>query len=99
MAVAIADVLIKRTAILGNFWLVFKSPLMLVILILYFLQIVFLAYVFTHNWKLGIVGNLQVVFYSLTVVLAGFLIFRESLSLVQTVGIGLALISVVLMNL
>ena len=72
---------------------------MVIILLLYFAQIIFFAYVFAYQWKLGIVGVIQMVFYSITVVLAGLLIFGETLSFVQGIGIGLALIGIVLMNL
>ena len=99
VAIAVADVLIKKAAVTGNFWLALKNPLIILAIILYCLQVVFLAYVFVHNWKLGIVGNLQIVFYSITVVLSGMLIFGETLSLVKVAGIGLALLSVFLMNL
>ena len=99
VAIAIADVFIKKAAITGNFWLALKNPLMIWALILYSIQVFFLAYVFVHNWKLGIAGNLQIVFYSITVVLAGLLIFGETLSWIKITGVGLALLSVLLMNL
>lgn len=98
IAVGIADALIKKTALKGSLWLALKSPWMLIILLLYFIQVVFFVYVFTHGWKLGVVGNAQMVFYSITVVLTGILIFGETLSLTQGIGIGLALVAVVLMN-
>ncbi len=72
---------------------------MIVISLLYIAQIVFFVYVFRHEWSLGIVGNLQMVFYSLTVVLSGLIFFGESISLLQGIGVGLALIGVLLINL
>jgi len=99
LAIAVADVFIKKAAIAGNFWLALKNPLIILAIILYCLQVFFLAYVFVHNWKLGIAGNLQIVFYSIAIVLMGILIFGEKLSLVKITGIGLALLSVFLMNL
>jgi drug/metabolite transporter (DMT)-like permease len=97
--VGIADVLIKKIALVGNFWSALKNPLMLIILLLYIVQIIFLIYIFRHHWNLGIVGNLEVVFYSFTMVLLGLLFFGETLSLIQGIGIGLALIGVILINL
>lgn len=99
IAVAIADGIIKKTAISGNFWSAFKNPLMILILLLYIVQVVFFVYVFMNDWNLGIVGNLQMVFYSISVVLIGIFIFGESLTLIQGIGIVFALIGVILINL
>ncbi len=98
-SVASADALIKKVAISGNFWQAVRSPIMLLVFILYLFQIFFLFYLFSHNWKLGIVGNLQMVFYSLIVVLIGFVVFSESLSAFQLAGIGLALVAIIFMGL
>ena len=99
LAVAIADALIKKTSATGSFWLAFKNPLMIAIFLLYFVQVIFFVLVFMHGWKLSIVGNMQMVVYSVTVVLIGLLFFGEKLSLVQGVGILLGLIGIILMNL
>lgn len=99
LAVAIADMLIKKTSVSGDYLLVFKNPLMLGVLLLYLAQIAFFVYVFINNWQLGVVGNLQMVFYSIGVVLLGVFAFGESLSIIQYFGIGLALVGVILMNL
>lgn len=98
-AIALADVFIKKAAVAGNFWLALKNPLMIWAIILYSVQVFFLAYVFVHNWKLGIAGNLQIVFYSIAIVLMGLFIFGETLSWVKITGIGIALLAVFLMNL
>lgn len=98
ISVGVADALIKKTALSGNFISAIKNPLFIVILLLYFVQVVLLIYIFTHNWNLGIVGNLQVVFYSITIILAGLLFFKETISWIQGIGIAMALIGVILMN-
>lgn len=98
-AVGVADAIIKKTAVSGNFISALKNPLIIVVLLLYLVQIIFFLYVFMHGWKLGILGNVQMLFYSITVVLSGFLIFGETLSLVQMAGVALALVAVILMNL
>ena len=72
---------------------------MIAVLLLYVAQILFFLYIFINGWKLGIVGNLQMVFYSITVVTIGLLIFGETISWVQGIGIIFALIGVILMNL
>lgn len=98
ISVGVADALIKKTALSGNFISAIKNPLFIVILLLYFVQIALLIYIFTHKWNLGIVGNLQVVFYSITIILAGLLFFKETISWIQGIGIAMALIGVILMN-
>ena len=99
ISVAIADALIKKTSSSSNFWLAFKNPWMIAILLLYLIQILFFVYVFMNHWNLSLVGNLQMVFYSIGVVLIGLLIFGESITLIQGLGIVLALIGVILINL
>ena len=99
ISVGVADALIKRIAISDSFWLAIKNPWMIAIFGLYTAQIVLFIYVFVHKWDLGIVGNTQMAFYSLTVVLSGILFFGETISLVQALGILLTLLGVILMNL
>ena len=99
IAVAIADALIKKAALSGSFLGAIKSPWMIAVIVLYLAQIFFFIYVFINNWDLGIVGNLQMVFFSLSVILIGFLAFGETLTAIQFVGVGLALVGIVLMNL
>jgi len=98
ISVGIADALIKKVAVSGDVWQALKNPLTILILILYVSQMFFLFYIFRHQWKLSIVGNLQMIFVSLTVVLAGMLIFGEKISILQGVGIVLGLIGIILMN-
>ncbi|MDO8625558.1 MAG: hypothetical protein Q7R47_05725 [Candidatus Diapherotrites archaeon] len=99
LAVAIADALIKKTAQAGDFWAAFRNPLMIGIVVLYLVQVAFFVYVFSKGWNLGIVGNIQMVFYSIGVVSIGLLVFGEELTLVHGIGIVLALVGVLLMNL
>ena len=44
IAVAIADALIKKTAVSGNFLMAFRSPWMVAVLLLYIAQVVFFLY-------------------------------------------------------
>lgn len=99
ISVAIADALIKKTSSSSTIWLAFKNPWMIAILLLYLIQILFFVYVFMNHWNLSLVGNLQMVFYSIGVILIGLLIFGESITWIQGLGIVFALIGVVLINL
>lgn len=98
VSIGVADFLIKKLAIAGNFWSELKSPLVIAIAILYIIQIAFLLYLFRNQGKIGIIGNLEMVFYSLTVVILGLTVFGEKLSIIQGVGILLALIGAILMS-
>lgn len=98
VSVAVADMLIKKISLGGKFIDALKSPWILIILLLYLAQIVFFIFVFTKQWNLAIAGNLQMIFYSLTVVLLGLIIFGETISPVQYLGIALAIIGILLLN-
>ena len=98
MAVAIADVFIKRAAQTSSYAQALLSPWMLGALGLYLFQIAFFLYVFVSGGKLITVGNLQTIFYALTILVAGLLWFKESLTWVQGVGIAFALVGVFLIN-
>lgn len=91
VAVAIADVVLKRAANTDSFLQAVKSPWMLGAILLYLFQILFLTYAFVIGWKLSIVGSLQAVVYAVVVVVAGVFYFRETLSPVQIVGLILAI--------
>jgi len=98
VSVGVADSLIKKIALTGSFWSALKSPWMAVILLLILVQVSFFIFVFRRHWDLSIAGNIHIVFYSLTIILSGLLVFGEKISLIQGIGIGLALVGVVLMN-
>src|SRR5258708_4217290 len=87
-----ADALIKKTSVQGNFVAALIDPWMLGILLLYFVQILLAIYIFTNQGGLAVYGNLFIVFYSIMMVLAGVLFFREQLTLVQSLGVALALL-------
>ncbi len=97
VSVAFADALIKQISAesLGQ---AIKDPMTLVILVLYIFQIILFFYVFMNKWELAIVGNTQMVFYSISVILIGVLSFQEKITMIQSIGIALSLVGVVLMN-
>lgn len=98
VASGVADALVKRASLGGSFISAFKNPFMLAAFTFYLIQIAFFVYVFRHGWKLGIVGAVQVVFFSLTAIAIGYFFFHESLSVIQSIGIALAIIGVILIN-
>lgn len=99
MSVAVADALIKKVTDTETTMLTaLKHPLMILIVILYYAQIVLFTYVFIKRWNLGIVGLMQMAVYAAIVVGSGFLIFHEKLTPTQGVGMALALTGVFLMN-
>ncbi len=99
LAVAIADGLIKKSASAGGFLQAIASPWMAGAILLYVFQIGIYVYIFMHGWKLAIVGNMGSVIFGITTVLIGVFIYGEQLSVVQLVGISVAIVGVVLMNL
>jgi drug/metabolite transporter (DMT)-like permease len=99
IAVAVADAFLKKASDGGSLPRAFQSPWMIGAVLLYLFQILFFTYMFVAGWQLSLVGSLQTVFYALVVLLAGIFIFRESLSLVQGVGVLLAVGGVILINL
>jgi len=96
--IAVADSLIKKSGMAGDFWGVLLSPWMIGVFILYFLQILITLYIFLNRGELAVYANLFVAFYSIFTILIGVFVFKENLSLVQGFGIFIALIGVFLIN-
>jgi drug/metabolite transporter (DMT)-like permease len=99
IAVAVADVLLKKAAAAGNFEQALKSPFLWGAVLLYLFQIVFFVYAFVAGWKLSSVGIMQTVLYVLIVLGAGVLLYRETLTPMQMAGAALAIGGIVLLNL
>ncbi len=99
VAVAIADACLKKASDAGSLHRAFQSPWMMGAILLYLFQILFFTHMFVAGWELSLVGSLQTVFYALVVLLAGVFMFRETLTLVQGVGIMLSIGGVILINL
>jgi drug/metabolite transporter (DMT)-like permease len=98
IAVAIADVLLKKAAGQGNLKAALSSPWLLCAIGLYLFQIGFFIIAFHAGWKLSIIGALQTALYAVIVLAAGVLLYHESLTRLQVVGILLAFGGVVLIN-
>ncbi|MBS3140241.1 hypothetical protein J4479_04525 [Candidatus Woesearchaeota archaeon] len=98
ISLGVADALIKKIGLSGNFLSAIFNPWMIGVLALYFAQILLFVYIFISKWDLGMAGVFTAVFYSLTVVLIGLLFFGENISMVKWLGIIFAIIGVILMN-
>jgi drug/metabolite transporter (DMT)-like permease len=98
LAVAVADVLLKRAATQGDLKAALGSPLLFWAVGLYLFQIGFFIIAFHAGWKLSIIGALQTALYALIVLAAGVLLFQESLTRLQMIGILLAFSGVLLIN-
>jgi len=94
----IADAIVKKISKDGSLTAVIKNPWMIAVYALYFLQILSAVYIFVHKGEFAIYTNLFVVFYSIFGVISGILLFQETLSIAQWIGIALALAGVVLIN-
>ena len=98
LAVAIGDVLLKKAAVQGSLADTLRSPWLWGAVGLYLLQVVFFAVVFIAGWKLSHVGVLQAVLYTVVVLVAGIVFYRETVTPVQVIGMLLAVAGVVLIN-
>ncbi len=98
-SVAVADIFLKKTQALGSMERALSSPWLVAAVALYLFQIIFFTYLFISGARLTHVGILQTVFYALIVLFAGVFLFGETLTPVQTAGVVLALLGVILLYL
>lgn len=98
VAIAVADILLKKAAGTGSYVSALKHPLIPVVVLLYLFQVVVFLFVFVKRVDLSAVGVLQTALYAVIVLGAGVLFFNEEISLVKGIGIALALIGVALIN-
>lgn len=96
--IAVADALIKKAAVSGDFLSAILNPWMLAICGLYLAQILIVVYVFVQKGELAIYGNIFIIFYSISMVLLGVFFFNEHLTALQYIGIALALTGAILLN-
>lgn len=96
--VAGADALIKKISGQGDFIGVILNPWFILILFLYFIQILFAIYIFLNKGDLAIYGNIFIIFYSILMVILGVFAFKEHLSYLQYLGIFLGLTGAILLN-
>ena len=99
ITIIIADSLIKRISTGQNFFGVIKDPWMILVYALYLIQIFFAIFIFIFKGELAIYTNLFIIFYGIFGIIIGILFFKETLSVIQIVGIGFGLIGAILMSL
>lgn len=98
LMIGAADAIIKKVGAAHSFAVALKDPWLILACLLYLLQIGIIVYIFVHKGDLVVYGNIFIIFYSITTVLLGLLVFKEHVSVTQIIGIVLALIGAVLIN-
>jgi multidrug transporter EmrE-like cation transporter len=98
IAVAVADVFLKRATAQASLAAALRNPYFWGAVGLYLLQIVVFTYAMIAGWKLSVLGGLQTALYGAIVLGAGVLLYRETLSQVQILGLALALGGAALLN-
>ncbi len=98
IAVAIADMMIKKAAVPGDLRAALSSPWLFGAAGLYLLQILLFTLIFCAGWKLSVIGALQTALYALVVLSAGVFLFNERLSRLQVLGILLAAAGIALIH-
>jgi len=98
LTIIVADAIIKKVSAAHTFAAAFQNPWMLVAYALYFIQILLAIYIFIYKGEIALYSNLYVIFYGVFGVIAGIILFQESISMIQLVGVVLGLIGAVLMN-
>jgi drug/metabolite transporter (DMT)-like permease len=98
LAVAVADVCLKRATLPGSLAHALRSPWTLAAAALYLMQVVLFVFVFVKGWKLSVVSLMQTSLYAVVTLGAGVLLFGEALSLKQVLGVAFAIVGVVLLS-
>lgn len=98
LAVAVADICLKKAAAQSDLGAALRSPWLWGAAGLYLVQVGFFTYAFVSGWKLSALGAWQTVLYAVVVLAAGVVLYRETLTPAQAVGLGLALGGVMLFN-
>ncbi|MFA5954344.1 MAG: hypothetical protein WC817_02290 [Patescibacteria group bacterium] len=97
LTVIIADSILKRVSS-GTILLTLRDPLMMLVYLLYFIQLVLGIYIFIYKGELAIYANYYIIFYSILSVIFGIIFFKEHLSFIQIAGIIMALLGAVLIH-
>lgn len=98
IAVAVADVCLKRATLPGSLAHALRSPWTLAAVVLYLMQVVLFVVVFVKGWKLSVVSLMQTTLYAVVTLGAGVLLFGEVLSSKQALGLVFAIVGVVLLS-
>ncbi|MEW6402708.1 MAG: hypothetical protein AB1649_12975 [Chloroflexota bacterium] len=97
-AVAVADVFLKKATSEGDLESALTSPWTYWAVVLYLLQIILFTIAFVSGWKLSLLGALQTALYAIIILVAGALLYNESLTRLQVIGSLLAFGGAILMN-
>ena len=98
-AIAVADVFLRKTQDLGSISKALMSPWVISAVALYLIQILIFTYLFISGARLFHLGIVQVVLYAILVLVASFVFFNESVTILELIGIIFALVGVFLINL
>jgi drug/metabolite transporter (DMT)-like permease len=98
LAVAVADVCLKRATLSGSLATAMRSPWTLAAIALYLIQVALFVVVFVQGWKLSVVSLIQTTLYAAVTLGAGVLLFGEALSPKQVVGLVFAIVGVVMLS-
>jgi multidrug transporter EmrE-like cation transporter len=98
VAVAVADIFLKKATLHNDLGAALRSPWLWGAVALYLLQISFFTFAFVSGWKLSALGALQTALYAVVVLVAGVVLYRETLTPAQVLGVALALGGVTLIN-
>ncbi|MDP9249131.1 MAG: hypothetical protein M3M85_01290 [bacterium] len=71
---------------------------MLAVVGLYVVQILIFTYVFMKRAELGVVGVIQTALYAVIVIGSGVIFFKEEVSVQQGLGMALAILGVIIIN-
>ncbi len=99
ISVAVADAFLKKAANDSaslrhglSHWLIPPS------IVLYTIQMILFVYMFRERWELGRLCIMQMVSYTICVMLIGWLYFGDTIQPVHIAGTALALIGIMLIN-
>jgi drug/metabolite transporter (DMT)-like permease len=98
-AVAVADVFLRKASDFTNVADIFKSPWIIGAIALYIFQIFVFIYLFFTGAQLINVGIVQIVLYALIIIGSSVLLFHETVTPAQTIGIVFGVVGVILINL
>lgn len=99
VSIAFADSLIKKSATSpNNLIATLFNPLMLIVVFLYLFQIALLGFVYVKKWDFSITIILEIIISSTVIIIIGNFVFHEKITLVHQIGIFVALIGAILMN-
>ncbi len=100
VSISFADVFIKKAGMSAHsFGGLLSNPWFLIAILLYLIQIIGFGYLFFSGAKLTMVGITELVLYAVIIIGSGILLFHESITITQAIGMVLAITGLILINL